>query len=122
PFWSGSMLETARAIESGAEPLAAIRPDLPKPLLAVVDRALDLEPRRRPSARDLADGLRSSRARRRKEPRLPTARALVGEHRLATAAAAGLAALFAGWFALQLPFFPAGWWAGIALVAAAVAA
>src|SRR5436190_4549863 len=32
-FWRGSMLETARAIEAGARPLGALRPDLPKRLL-----------------------------------------------------------------------------------------
>ena len=40
PFWPTSMLDTARAIEAGAAPLAELRPDLPKPLLAA----------RRPSA------------------------------------------------------------------------
>ena len=32
PFWQTSMLDTARAIESGAPSLATLRPDLPKPL------------------------------------------------------------------------------------------
>ncbi|MDX6470463.1 MAG: eukaryotic-like serine/threonine-protein kinase, partial [Gaiellaceae bacterium] len=40
PFWQTSMLDTARAIESGAPPLATLRPDLPKPLLPLVDRSL----------------------------------------------------------------------------------
>ena len=40
PFWRGSMLETARAIEAGARPLGELRPDLPKPLLRVVDGSL----------------------------------------------------------------------------------
>ena len=31
PFWQTSMLDTARAIEQGAESLATLRPDLPKP-------------------------------------------------------------------------------------------
>ena len=30
PFWQSSLLETARAIEAGAPPLATLRPDLPK--------------------------------------------------------------------------------------------
>ena len=38
PFWRSSLLETARAIESGAPRLESMRPDLPKPLLAAVDR------------------------------------------------------------------------------------
>src|SRR5215472_3564069 len=37
PFWRGSMLETARAIEAGARPLGEFRPDLPKRLLSLVD-------------------------------------------------------------------------------------
>src|SRR6266481_5146389 len=36
PFWRSSLLETARAIESGAPRLETMRPDLPKPLLAAV--------------------------------------------------------------------------------------
>ena len=58
PFWRGSMLETARAIEAGARPLGELRPDLPKPLLRVVDGSLSTNPARRPSARELADALR----------------------------------------------------------------
>src|SRR5437868_6236474 len=54
PFWQSSLLETARAIEAGAQPLASMRPDLPRPLLAAVDRALDLDPARRPDAAVLA--------------------------------------------------------------------
>ncbi|HZD88061.1 MAG TPA: serine/threonine-protein kinase, partial [Gaiellaceae bacterium] len=60
PFWQGSMLDTARAIETGAPPLADLRPDLPKTLLRLVDRSLSLEPERRPSARELADALRGA--------------------------------------------------------------
>src|SRR6184192_3295786 len=40
PFWNGSLLETARRIDEGAAPLAHLRPDLPKPLCALVDRML----------------------------------------------------------------------------------
>src|SRR5256886_17457573 len=58
PFWRSSLLETARAIELGAPRLESMRPDLPKPLLAAVDRALDLDPARRPNAATLADTLR----------------------------------------------------------------
>ena len=44
PFWRGSMLETARAIEAGARPLGELRPDLPKRLLRLVDGALSTNP------------------------------------------------------------------------------
>ena len=60
PFWRGSMLETARAIEAGARPLGELRPDLPKRLLRLVDSALSPNPARRPTARDLADALRGA--------------------------------------------------------------
>src|SRR5438128_6519229 len=48
PFWNGSLLETARRIESGAAPLVSVRPDLPKTLCALVDRMLSLNPAARP--------------------------------------------------------------------------
>src|SRR5207244_442362 len=53
PFWKGSLLDTARRIESGAISLAKARPDLPRPLIALVDRALSVDPARRPSAERL---------------------------------------------------------------------
>ena len=66
PFWQTSMLDTARAIEQGAESLATLRPDLPKALIQLVDRALSLSPARRPSAVELARALRGAAAPRRK--------------------------------------------------------
>src|ERR1035437_5311113 len=58
PFWAGSMLETARRIETGAPSLAAMPPDLPRPLLAAVASALAQDPKNRPAAGDLARVLR----------------------------------------------------------------
>ncbi len=106
PFWRGSMLETARAIEAGARPLGELRPDLPKRLLHLVDSALSTKPTRRPSARDLADALRgatSSAAVPRPGFKLPS-RIEPGQ-----ALTAVLAALLAGWTSAALPFFPHGW-------------
>ncbi|MDX6481785.1 MAG: eukaryotic-like serine/threonine-protein kinase [Gaiellaceae bacterium] len=108
PFWRGSMLETARAIEAGARPLGEMRPGLPKRLLQLVDRALAQDPGKRPSARELADGLRSLTGAERKAPRrakvmLPT------ESLPERAFTAVLGATLAGWTAASLPFFPAGW-------------
>jgi hypothetical protein len=117
PFWRGSMLETARAIEAGARPLAELRPDLPKRLLRVVDQALATEPAHRPRARELAEALRGAVAaaprRRRKSAVLPGR--VAGER----AIAAGLAAAYAGWTSAALPFFPHGWPFGLAALAAA---
>jgi protein kinase-like protein len=105
PFWNGSLLETAKRIESGAAPLAQVRPDLPKPLAALVDRMLALDPAARPPAAQLAFELRNAfaeRLRRRKTrttvpmPKVPL--------QLAAPAAAGV---FTAWTAAALPFFPA---------------
>src|SRR5215471_16884953 len=114
PFWRGSMLETARAIEAGARPLGELRPDLPKRLLRVVDSTLSTNPARRPTARDLAAALRgvaSSAAVPRPGIRLPT-RIEPGQ-----AATAVLAALLAGWTSSALPFYPQSWPILLALIA-----
>ncbi|HEU5215672.1 MAG TPA: serine/threonine-protein kinase [Gaiellaceae bacterium] len=117
PFWRGSMLETARAIEAGARPLGELRPDLPKPLLRLVDASLATNPARRPSARALAGALRgaSSSASIPHRPALKLPSRVDSGH-LVTAL---LAALLAGWTAAALPFYPHGWPFGLALVAAA---
>jgi serine/threonine protein kinase len=64
PFWKGSLLDTAKRIESGAVSLARARPDLPRPLIELVDRALSVDPAKRPSAARLAVALRATRHRR----------------------------------------------------------
>ena len=103
PFWNGSLLETAKRIETGAAPLASVRPDLPRPLCALVDRMLALNPAARPPARMLAAELRDSFAERLRRRARPPAVTLRVPARLAAPAAAGL---FAGWTAGELPFFP----------------
>jgi hypothetical protein len=116
PFWRGSMLETARAIEAGARPLGELRPDLPKRLLRLVDGTLSTNPARRPAARELAAALRgvadaAAKPRGRGfslPPRIDAGRAV----------AAALAALFAGWTTAALPFFPHGWPFLLAIAAA----
>jgi hypothetical protein len=117
PFWQSSMLETARAIERGAEPLATLRPDLPKPLVALVDRALALDPARRPSALELADGLRGSAAPRRKQPRATPKLDAPLPEQAARVGAAIAAAAFVALAALELPFFPGSWTFVLALAA-----
>lgn len=121
PFWQTSMLETARAIEAGAPSLTSLRPDLPKALLQMVDRALSLNPARRPSAADLAAHLRGAAAPRRKKARSSGA-ALVVPAQAGRAGAALLSAAFAGWSAAAIPFFPHGWAFGLAAAAAAATA
>jgi hypothetical protein len=124
PFWQTSMLETARAIESGAPPLAELRPDLPKGMLQLVDRSLSPNPSRRPSAAALAASLRGAAApRSRKRSRGgggTTAKLDVAVPAQAGRfAAAALAGLFAGGVTAVMPFFPNGWPIGIAVAAAA---
>jgi serine/threonine-protein kinase len=120
PFWRSSLLETARAIEEGAPALESRRPDLPRPLLTAVGRALDLDPRRRPDAAALAGALRhAGRKRRRRKGR--------GQSLVVPAAAPqflppALAALFAFWTAWAIPFYPGGWPFGLAALAAGATA
>jgi hypothetical protein len=103
PFWNGSLLETAQRIETGASPLAQVRPDLPRPLCELVGRMLALDAAARPPANWLAGELREAFAERvRRRARPPAISVRVPVH-LAAPAAAGL---FAGWTAAELAFFP----------------
>ena len=121
PFWGGSLLDTARRIEEGAPSLASMRPDLDPAIVECVDRALAVDPKRRPSARMLAARLRKvapdlRRARRRPpRPSLPPA---VAARKIVPA---GAAVLFAAWSASALPFFPAGWPLALAALAGVLA-
>lgn len=118
PFWKASVLESAKAIEAGAPPLDSVRPDLPKALVAAVDRALSLDPAARPRAAELADTLRGSvRKPREKKQAGPGARQRVDQ--VLTAALAALAAWLG---AAALPFYPGGWAFGLAAAAGATAA
>jgi len=117
PFWRSSLLETARAIEEGAPGLETLRPDLPKPIIAAVNQALDLDPARRPAAAVLAGALRlGGRKRRVRKGGGQTLAVPAAVPRLVPAV---LAALVAGWTAWVLPFFPAGWSLGLGGLAAA---
>ncbi len=117
PFGVGPFLETAKRIGKGAPSLAAERPDLPTPLVRLVEAALAPDPAKRPPAASLAIALRrAARARPRSTGRryaLPSVPPIVRR-----AAPALPAALLAGWVTATLPFFPAYWPAGLAAVAA----
>ncbi len=114
PFWQGSLLDTARAIESGAPPLATLRPDLPKPLSQLVDRALSHDPARRPSAIELGRALRGAAAPRKRKD---TSRKQVAPP--VRVGSAVLAAGFAAVAATALPFYPSAWTVGLVLAAGA---
>jgi hypothetical protein len=75
-----------------------LRPDLPQPLLGAVDRALSLDPARRPSAEKLARALRKA-----KRGGNDTHAALHSAKRFVPPA---LAATYAGATAAVLPFYP----------------
>jgi Protein kinase domain len=105
PFWAVSPLETARRVEQGAQPLAELRPDLPRKLCRAVDRMLSTDPRKRPTARQALHLLRAveeDRSERRRAVSSPARLQEQGPHAL-------LAAAFATGSALLLPFFPGGW-------------
>ena len=119
PFWESSLLETARAIEAGASPLFTVRADLPPRLLTAVDRALDLDPSRRPPAAALAQALQFGGKRRRRHRRRD--RTFVPPAVLTRLAPALLAAIVAGWTAFAVPFYPAGWPVGLALLTGVLA-
>jgi eukaryotic-like serine/threonine-protein kinase len=118
PFWAPSLLATSKKIEAGAPTLAKARPDLPKPLVAALSRALDLDPMQRPSAAELAKTLRLAR-RTRPSAKAPSPRS-VAPPPLARVVPALLTALFAGWAAGALSFYPTGWPVGLALIAGAL--
>jgi len=121
PFWTASPVETARRIEAGPPPLESVRPDLPRPLVDAVNRAVDVDPVRRPSAMQLAHRLRDVSASHRRARRRPT---LPNLHvpPLRRVAAGFAAALFAGGTAALVPFYPVGWAFGLAALAAATTA
>jgi eukaryotic-like serine/threonine-protein kinase len=122
PFWGVPLPDVAKTIEAGPPPLSKRRPDLPRPLVAAVDRALHTTPARRPAAGKLAAELRAAlaaprreRPQRKRPPRPATRRTAPLEARLAPAAACGIAAAAGG---ALLPFWPPVLLAGLALAAA----
>src|SRR5436190_13372752 len=99
PFWRPSLAETAEAIAQGPPPLRTERPDLPDRLLAAVDRALVVDPKKRPSAAKLARMLGRARGDDRGPARDITSLPL----QLLPAIAAGI---YAAGAAALLPFYP----------------
>ena len=119
PFWGVPLPQMAATIEAGAPPLQTVRPDLPKQVLLAVGHAIALDPAKRPPAALLAKELRGAVTEKRKRSKrvesVYQTQSLVP--RLAPVAAVGGAALLGG---TALPFYPTGWAAALALVAAAV--
>ncbi|MGH3135224.1 MAG: protein kinase domain-containing protein [Gaiellaceae bacterium] len=112
PFWGLPLQEVARAIQTGAPPLASERKHLPRRLISAVDGALAADPEARPRASELAAQLRSSlQASPAREPRAPrdgkapSAAAPAG-NLARRAAPIGLAVVAALVGATLLPFWP----------------
>jgi hypothetical protein len=116
PFWGVPIGQMTSAIQSGAPPLRDQRPDLPDRLVAAVERALHLDPAKRPSAPKLAAELRECLRPRRTKKHAPRARAVPTprELPLERLAAAGLAAVATAGGAALLPFWPPGLVVGLA--------
>ena len=108
PFWQASPMEMGKQIQSGAASLATVRPDLSRQLVAAVDRALAVDPTKRPTAAALARALRGSR---RETVERPVRRAQLRlDRRLpARVGAPVLAAVAVAWVAASLPFYPPRW-------------
>jgi hypothetical protein len=119
PFWHTSMLDTARAIESGAPSLEELRPDLPKALITLVDTALSLNPAKRPTAANLAAGLRGVQPRRKKKSQ---SRSLPLPAQTPRAVAGVLAGAYGAFMLAELPFFPSAWTIPLGAIAALAAA
>jgi Protein kinase domain len=118
PFWAPSLVATSRRIQEGAPSLASVRPDLPRPLVTAVNRALDLDATRRPTAAQLAKRLRALRAERPRPAPRPTPPRDAKPKLPARMVPVVLAGVFSGWCAAALPFYPSGWPVALALVAA----
>ena len=122
PFGGGRFLDVAKRIGRGAPSLGSVRPDLPRALIQLVDRALSVDPKKRPPAARLATALRSALHTRDRHrtigvPALP--RVSLPELPLVRRVAPAIpAALLTGWTTATLPFFPAHWPALLAAVAA----
>jgi hypothetical protein len=121
PYWTSSLLETAKRIQEPPPSLRDARPDLPEALIEIVDRAMARDPRRRPTATRMAAAVRSawrSRQRRRRGNRTRSSRTpFTAGGRIAGVA---LAATVAGWTASSLPFYPDGAPWVLAMAAAAL--
>jgi hypothetical protein len=115
PFGSGKFLELAKRIERGAPSLANARPDLPRAVVRLVDSALTVDARKRPSARKLAASLRSAQTGY--DSATPAVHTAVTRHAAAGGHAAA-AALYVGWTSSTFSFFPAYWPLGLAATAA----
>ena len=121
PFWQASPVEMGKLIQSGAASLATERPDLSGRLVAAVDRALAVDPARRPTAVALAQALRGSRRETVERPLKPV-RLRLDSRIPVQAGAPVLAGLATAWVGASLPFYPPHWPLLLGALAAGLAA
>jgi hypothetical protein len=121
PFWQASPAEMGNQIKAGAASLASVRPDLPRPLVAAVDRALAVDPAQRPTATALSRVLRDAYRERSRRAARP-AELRIERSVLERVGASGLAALATAWASAALPFYPPRWPLLLAAVAAGLTA
>jgi predicted Ser/Thr protein kinase len=139
PYRAKTLVQLLEKLNAGAEPLAAVRPDLPAGVCRAVDRALEHEPGRRPSAADLRDALLRGLAEdvererdvvgaaERQEPGRPIGvrshrqMALPRADRAARPAHALLSGIAMAWVLLAFPVYPAAWSLPLAVVAGLLA-
>jgi len=138
PYKAKTLAQLLEKLADGAEPLGAVRPDLPRGVCRAVDRALHHDPGRRPSAAELRDrllralrdqeavsgevvsaGARPSRPRsigiRSGQVALPRAARLLRPGR------AVLAAVATAWALVAFPVYPSSWSLPLAVIAGALA-
>jgi hypothetical protein len=124
PYKAKTLTQLLEKLAAGAEPLAAVRPDLPKGVCRTVDRALEHEPSRRPDASEMRDRLLRGLAEAEAEPsedRAPLGgprpigtrdhgqMALPRFRRAVRPGAALLSALAVAWVLVAFPVYPASW-------------
>ena len=124
PYKAKTLTQLLEKLAAGAEPLAAVRPDLPKGVCRAIDRALEHDPSRRPDANEMRDRLLRGLAEAEAEPsevkaplggRRPIGTrdhgqmALPRFRRAIRPGAALLSALAVAWVLVAFPVYPASW-------------
>ena len=119
PFFTNSPVETAKLIADGAPSIANERPDVSPRLVALIEKALALDPADRPQPAELAQQLRGALTRTKRTRR--TRARLSGVALAKRGIHAGLAAVFISATLVLFPFFPTSFTiplaAGIGLLA-----
>ena len=124
PYKAKTLTQLLEKLAAGAEPLADVRPDLPKGVCRAIDRALEHNPSRRPDASEMRDRLLRGLAEAEAGPsevkaplggRRPIGTrdhgqmALPRFRRAIRPGAALLSALAVAWVLVAFPVYPASW-------------